>query len=155
MSSREGLTRHWVLSQFTVARQHFQSKMPRWKNCTRKVTFQDVTVNTMYSRGTSKPMRNGVDSFDTAFTEIPCGNSACGCRLRSAASERKANISRLNRGALVSICNWLDTHESRNCLRGRQEWRTPPDSRLKTLHTLNVILVLILFNFFDSCTTTR
>ena len=40
------------------------------------------------------------------------------CRLRFAASERKANICRLNRGALVSICNWLDTHESRNCLRG-------------------------------------
>ena len=40
------------------------------------------------------------------------------CRLRIAASERKANICRLNLGALVSICNWLDTHESRNCLRG-------------------------------------
>ena len=32
---------------FTVARQHFQSKMSRWKNCTRKVTFQNVTVHTI------------------------------------------------------------------------------------------------------------
>ena len=46
VESRE-LTRHWVLSLFTVPRQHFQSKMSRWKNCTRKVTFQDVTVNTI------------------------------------------------------------------------------------------------------------
>ena len=38
--------------------------------------------------------------------------------LRLAAGERKANICRLNRGAFVSICNWLDTHEPRNCLRG-------------------------------------
>ena len=30
-------------------------------------------------------------------------------RLRFAASESKANIRRLNRGALVSICNWLDS----------------------------------------------
>ena len=47
VSSREGVTRHWVLSLFTVARHHFQSKMSCRKNCTRKVTFQDVTVNTI------------------------------------------------------------------------------------------------------------
>ena len=34
-----------------------------------------------YSRSTSKPMRNGVGPFDTAFTEIPCGNSACGIQI--------------------------------------------------------------------------
>ena len=39
------------------------------------------------------------------------------CRLRFAASERKANICRLNR-VLVLIRHWLDTHESRNGLRG-------------------------------------
>ena len=32
---------------FTVARQHFQSKIFRWKTCARKVTFQDVSVNTI------------------------------------------------------------------------------------------------------------
>ena len=37
--------------------------------------------------------------------------------LRLAAGEREANICRLNRGVLLSICNWLDTQESRNCLR--------------------------------------
>ena len=54
VGSREGLTRHWVLSLvtvvlslFTVAGQLFQSKMSRWNNCTRKVTFQNVTVNTI------------------------------------------------------------------------------------------------------------
>ena len=49
VGSREGLTRHWVLSLVTVARQHFQSKMSRWKNCRRKVTFQNVTVHTICS----------------------------------------------------------------------------------------------------------
>ena len=34
-----------------------------------------------YSRSTSKPMRNGVDYFDTTFTEIPCGNSTCGMQV--------------------------------------------------------------------------
>ena len=34
-----------------------------------------------YSCVTSKPMRNGVESFDTTFTEIPCGNSACGIQM--------------------------------------------------------------------------
>ena len=38
--------------------------------------------------------------------------------LRFAAGERTANICRLNRGVLISIFNWLDTQESRNCLRG-------------------------------------
>ena len=37
--SREGMTRRWVLSLFTFARHHLQSKMPRRENCTRKVTF--------------------------------------------------------------------------------------------------------------------
>ena len=40
------------------------------------------------------------------------------CRLRFATSERKADICRLNRGVLVLIRCWLDTHESRNGLRG-------------------------------------
>ena len=34
-----------------------------------------------YLRSTSKPMRNGVGSFDTSFTNIPCGNSACGFQI--------------------------------------------------------------------------
>ena len=45
--SREGLTRHWALSLFTVARHHLQSQMSCRKNCARKVTFQDVTVDTI------------------------------------------------------------------------------------------------------------
>ena len=40
--SREGLTRHWALGIIP-----FQSKMSCRKNCTRKVTFQDVTVDTI------------------------------------------------------------------------------------------------------------
>ena len=32
---------------FTVARHQFQSKISCRKNCTRKVTFQDVTVDTI------------------------------------------------------------------------------------------------------------
>ena len=69
-------------------------------------------------------MRKGVDSFDTTFTEVPCGNSACGylgfraCRFRFAASERKANTCRLNLGVLVLIRYCLNTHESGNGLRG-------------------------------------
>ena len=40
------------------------------------------------------------------------------CFLRSVTSECKANICRLNRGALVSICNRPDTDKSRNGLLG-------------------------------------
>ena len=47
VSSRDGLTRQWMLSLFTVARHHLQSKMSRRKNCTKKATFQDVTANTI------------------------------------------------------------------------------------------------------------
>ena len=32
---------------FHCCSQYLESKMSRWKNCTRKVTFQDVTVNTI------------------------------------------------------------------------------------------------------------
>ena len=46
-SSREGLTRHWALYLFAVGQHHFLSKMSCPKDCTKKGTFQDVTVDTI------------------------------------------------------------------------------------------------------------
>ena len=34
-----------------------------------------------FSRNTSEPMRKGVDSFDTTFTEIFCGDLVCGVQI--------------------------------------------------------------------------
>ena len=52
-------------------------------------------------------------------------------RLRFAASDRKANVCRLNRGVLVLIRYWLDTHESRKALCGSSI------KKGETLHTLD------------------
>ena len=41
---------------FTVSRHHFRSKMSCRKDCTRKVTFQDVTVNTIVVVVDDKPI---------------------------------------------------------------------------------------------------
>ena len=42
------MTRRWALSPFTFARRHLQSKNAlSEENCTTKVTFHDMTVNTI------------------------------------------------------------------------------------------------------------
>ena len=106
--------------------------MSRGKSSTRKVTFQDVTVTTIVVVIDDQPVltwhiqadekRCGLVRHNTHRNSLREVSMWCAdvraCRLRFAASERKANICRLNGGALVSICNWLDTHESRNGLRG-------------------------------------
>ena len=67
----------------------------------------------------TKPMRNGVDSFDTAFTEIPCGNSACGTQMfvHAASVSPPANVMPTSECPRIDL-QLLGTHESRNCLRG-------------------------------------
>ena len=84
------------------------------KNYTKKVTFQNVTVHTIVV----------VDSFDTTFTEIPCGNSACGMQIFvfAASVSPPAKVKPTSVVSIVvysyrSATSWT-THESRNCLRG-------------------------------------
>ena len=67
-----------------------------------------------------------------------------------------ANVCCLNRGAIVLICNWLDTHDSRNGLCGSSIKNGEPLQTLDLkLKVFDVLLVLILFDFFDSRTMTR
>ena len=87
-----------------------------------------------YSRNTSKPMRNGVGSFDTTFTKILCLNSVCGIQILvlAASVSLPANV---KPSSVVSIVvpridpQLVGHHESRIL---RQGLRTPPDSWLKT-----------------------
>ena len=86
-------------------------------------------MTNQYSHSTCKPMRNGVDSVDTTFTEILCGNSACGVQLfvfgvSFCRQQRESNPVCLNRGVLMSICNWLDTqgiHVVSNIIKTRSD----------------------------------
>ena len=83
---------------FAVARHRLQSEMPCRKKCTTKVKLHDVTVDTIVVVVDDQPvltaMRKSVDSFDTTFTEIPFGNSACGVKIfvLAASASPPANV---------------------------------------------------------------
>ena len=114
-----------------------------------------------YSRSTPKPMRNGVDSFDTTFTEIPCGNSACGMQIFvfAASVSPTANVKLTSVVSIVvpsyrSATGWTLMNPETVFVTPSRMANLPKLLFKKRHKIFNVILVLILFNFFDSCTIT-
>ena len=65
----------------------------------------------------------GVVSFETTFTEIPCGNAACGIQMfvLAASISPPANVKPTS--VVPIVVSWLNTHESRNGLRGSSQQR--------------------------------